>query len=263
MKKTVVLFLMCLCAFKTFSQSQSMNTASVANCLCSGQLWDVSMPYQPKVTFSAPGYSHRLMFTNYGFTIPATATITGVQVNFSYTSNASNMATLRDTVVMLIVGTYLAGYTQALATPNYTGNNTVAIGSSIDTWGTYLAPGDVNDSGFGFNFKLISQLGGINFAFVNGASITVFYILSNGLKESQSMAAKTKVYASEKQLKLSSELSEPAEVTLYSGPGNKLTTYTMEANSSKTIDVSDYATGVYFYTIKSNNTQRSGKLIIH
>jgi hypothetical protein len=262
MKKTGVAFLMCLMAFKTFSQSQSMNTASVANCLCTGDLWDISIPYQPKVTFSAPGHSHRLMFTNYGFTIPSTATITGVQVNFSYTSNASN-ATLRDTTVMLLVGTYLAGYTQALSTPNYIGNSAVSIGGPLDTWGTYLGPNDVNDSGFGFNFKLISQLGGVNFAFVNGATITVFYILTNGIKESQSMMAQTKIYASGKQVTLTSDLQEPAEVTIYSMTGTKLTTFKLNPNSTGQLDISDYSPGIYIYTIKSKSDERSGKLIIN
>ncbi|MDZ4666224.1 MAG: T9SS type A sorting domain-containing protein [Bacteroidota bacterium] len=258
---TCLLILFALKALPQQSLSQTLGAGSASNCLCSGDLWNVSDQLKPNVTFSAAGYSHRVLFTNYGFTIPTNCTVTGVQVSFNYTSNVSN-ATLRDTIVMLLVGGYLAGYTQAAATPDYMGNNSVSIGSSIDMWGTYLTYNEINHPGFGFNFKLVSSVAGNKMGFTNGATITVFYDLASGIKESQSMRSKTKLYTDKKSVKISSDLAQNSEVSIYNILGTKLITVHLDANSNKELDLSNLSEGMYVYTIKSEGKERSGKFIL-
>ena len=262
MKKLSICLLM-LFAFATRAQtsSQSLNTASVANCQCIGNLWDLSVPFKPNVTFSAQGVSHRLLFTNYGFSIPNNATVTGVEVNFTYTSNAAP-GTLRDSVVQLLVGGYLAGYTQANNTPGYTGASVVQIGSSTDTWGAYLDASIVNDPGFGFNFKLVSNVGGNKMGFLNGAQLTVYYNAVAGVKESQTMSAKTKLYTDKKNVKISSDLPDNSEVSIYNILGTKLMSVRLDSNSNKDLDLSALSNGMYVYTIRSGGKERSGKFIL-
>jgi hypothetical protein len=263
MMKKLTLFLLVMFALKAMPQqsSQSLNTASVANCQCIGNLWNLSVPFKPNVTFSAQGVSHRLLFTNYGFTIPSNATVTGVEVNFTYTSNAAP-GTLRDSVVQLLVGGYLTGYTQAANTPGYTGASVVQIGSSTDTWGAYLDASFVNDPGFGFNFKLVSTVGGNKMGFLNGAQLTVYYNAIAGIRESQTMSAKTKLYTDKRSVKISSDLPDNSEVNIYNILGTKLMSVHLDANSNKDLDLSSLSDGMYVYTIRSGSKERSGKFIL-
>jgi hypothetical protein len=242
-------------------QSVSATSGSVANCLCVGDLWDVSNQLKPHVTFSASGVSHRVLFTNYNFNIPASATVTGYEVSFSYTSNVT-IHTLKDTVVHLLVGGNIAGIAQEASTPNYVGNNTMVIGSPTNIWGVWLAPSQINDPTFGFNFKLYSAQAGVKFGFTNGATITIYYVTASGIRESQSMASKTKLYTDKKNVKISSDLDENSQVSIYNILGSKLMTINLEANSSKEFDLSNLSNGLYVYTIKSGNKERAGKFIL-
>ena len=260
--KKVILLLFVLCSFRAFSQSQTLNTSTVTLCTCAGDVWNIAMPFKPSVTFTAPGLSKKLMFTNYGFNIPASATITGVEVNFTYTTTAPSNS-LRDTLVMLLNSGFLTGVTQETLTGFYNSpTNSVSIGGIGNMWGWGWTPALINSVGFGFNFKLVSDFAGTGFGFVNGASITVFYDLPSGLKESQQMIPKTKVYNTHKLVTLSSENTEASEVIIYSVLGAKLMTIQLDTNSKKEIDFSDFNTGIYVYTLKQGSKQSSGKFIL-
>lgn len=243
------------------AQSQSLNTATATNCACSGQLWDVSVPYKPSVTFSSPGVSHRLMFTNYGFTIPSTASVTGVEVSFSYTSNVNDNS-LRDSIVTLLHNSTVLGFAKESSTGFYMGSNTVTLGGNGDLWGTAWDPPSVNSSGFGFDFKLVSDAAGNQFTFVNGATITIYYSLNTGITQSQSRTLETKVDCENKIVNIKSDSNECAHVCIYSIAGTKCAEHTIDANSSKTIDVSYLKEGIYIYTLNTKTSERSGKFII-
>ncbi len=260
MKKLIILLLV-VCSLKNFGQSQTLNSANVVNCACSGQLWDVSTPYKPKVTFAAAGPSHRIMFTNYGFTIPLTASVTGVEFSFSYTSNVTDNS-LRDTSVQLLHNGFLVGTAKEANTPFYFGSNTVTIGGNGELWGVVWDPPSVNSIGFGFDFKLISQTAGNHLVFDNGASITIYYTLNTGVSKSQTRSIETKLYSHNKIVKINSEFNERAEVSVYSILGNKCASFTIDAQSVKEIDASNFTSGIYIYTIKTKSEERSGKFIV-
>jgi hypothetical protein len=162
----------------------------------------------------------------------------------------------------LLVGGYLTGYTQAANTGDYTGASMVQIGSNIDTWGAFLDPSIVNDPGFGFNFKLVSSVAGNKMGFLNGAQLTVYYNAVAGIRESQTMSAKTKLYTDKKHVKLSSDLPENSELNIYNILGTKLMSVHLDPNSSKDLDLSTLSQGIYVYTIKSGKEERSGKFIL-
>ncbi len=260
MKKFIVCFLV-MFSIKANSQQQSSNTATATNCNCIGNLWDVSVPFKPNVTFTQTGVTHRLLFTNYNFSIPASCTVTGYEVSFSYTNNVTTQI-LRDSLVQLLYQSTMCGLSQEASTPNYVGDGTITIGSPSNIWGVWLTANEINHPGFGFNFKLWSPSTGVKFGFVNGATITIYYVLPNGIKESQSSSATTKVFLDKKNVMLSTDLPENSEVTVYNILGTKLLSTRLDASSSKQLDLSSFSDGMYVYTIKSGNNERSGKFIL-
>lgn len=260
--KKLILVILVMVASKAFSQqSMSANTSSAANCNCIGNLWDISVPFKPNVTFTQTGVTHRILFTHYNFNIPASCTVTGYEVSFSYTSNVTNHI-LRDSLVQLLYGGQMAGISQESITPNYVGNGTVTIGDPNNIWGVWLGANDINHTGFGFNFKLWSPNQGVKFGFMNGATITIYYVLPNGIKESQSSSATTKVFLDKKNVMLSTDLPENSEVNIYNILGTKLLSTRLDAGSSKQLDLSSFSDGMYVYTIRSGNKERSGKFIL-
>ena len=262
MKKILFLLTLLFCE-KAFAQCQALNTNTVSLCPCPGELWDVSLPLQPSITFTGAGPSKRVMFTSYGFNIPTSATITGVQVSFSYSTANVTGSSLRDSLVTLMNGGFIIGPSKEALTGFYTGANSYTLGGPTDLWGTMWQPIMINNPGFGFNFKLISSQAGSHFSFVNSASITVCYDLPSGLKEWQSKTTDAKIYAANKQLKIRSQVSETSEVSIYSILGTKLSSFSMDGLSTKEIDLSSYSNGIYIYTLRTKTTERSGKFILN
>ncbi|MBK7309466.1 MAG: T9SS type A sorting domain-containing protein [Sphingobacteriaceae bacterium] len=260
--KTFLLGLLIMFAPHAFAQqSMSANTSSVSNCLCTGNMWDLSIPFKPNVTFTQTGITHRILFTNYNFNIPTSCTVTGYEVSFSYTSNITNHI-VRDSMVYLLNANNISGISQELLTPNYVGNGNITFGDPTNLWGVWLGAPDINNPGFGFNFKLYSANQGVKFGFTNGATITIHYILASGIKESQSGSATTKVFLDKKNVLLSTDLPENSEVIIYNILGTKLVFTRLDANSSKQLDLSNLSEGIYVYTIKAGNRERSGKFIL-
>lgn len=127
-------------------------------------------PYLPKgngagvlyqqVKMSINTYGDYAGWSGFGFSIPAGATILGVQAIISkdQVSSAATGAVTTDKSVKLIVGGAPAGTDHAdHATPwlvvvlgtDPSGGRTSSYGSSTDLWGLALTPAVVNDPGFG------------------------------------------------------------------------------------------------------------------
>lgn len=241
--------------------NQSANTNSVSLCSCVGEVWNISTPYKPYVTFPAAGPSKRIMFTGYGFNIPLTATVTGIEASFTYSTVNTTTNTLRDTLVNLLYNGTVVGNSQASVTPAFANTGSVLVGSSNDTWGWFWNPTDINAQGFGLNFKVISNAAGAEFHFTYGASIRVYYDLPNGIKESQKQNAMHKILVDQKQLLLVTE--QNAEISIYSILGNKLVSMRTEGGASKELNLSAYPTGLYVYSIKTQFGEQSGKFILN
>ncbi len=261
MKKFILGFLLIFASQAFAQQSMSANTSSVANCICTGNMWDLSVPFKPNVTFTQVGVTYRILFTNYNFNIPATCTVTGYEVSFSYTSNITNHI-VRDSMVYLLYAGNIAGISQESITPNYVGNGTVTIGDPTNLWGAWLGAPQINHPGFGFNFKLFSANQGVQFGFMNGATITIYYVLPSGIKASQSGSGTTKIFVDKRNVMLNTDLLEDSEITIYTILGTKILSTHLEANSHKQLDLSNLSEGMYVYTIKAGYKERSGKFIL-
>lgn len=119
--------------------------------------------------------SNYLKATNFGFTIPSTAQITGITVNVERSSTTLN-GTHDDSIKLTYNGS-LVGSDKASATEWPTSDAVATYGSSIDMWGTTWSASQINDSTFGVEISAIADLAGT--AQVDFVSITVDYIGAN------------------------------------------------------------------------------------
>lgn len=129
-------------------------------------------------------YSNTASFTGFGFAIPLTATITGIQVD-AMQRVSSPGGGIHDSVLVLIlngtaVSSNYADPTNWLDTPTM---NT--YGDSTDTWAYSWVPAEINDPSFGLEYSLTNdsydQPASLDFL-----SMTVYYQTGTGIKSQTS-----------------------------------------------------------------------------
>lgn len=117
--------------------------------------------------------THYLLATNFGFSVPGGATVTGIVVGVERraTLNAAQDSSLR-----LFVAGVVAGDNRASG-DNWPINDVSRdYGSNSDLWGLTLAPSDVNSAGFGVGIAATTNEGrGAETPEVDFISITVYY----------------------------------------------------------------------------------------
>lgn len=110
--------------------------------------------------------SHYIKVTNYGFTLPGTATITGIEVSVKKDTN--NASVTFDNSVKLVKANVISGNNNASASAWNGLAQISTYGGSSDLWGLSWTYTDINDSTFGVAFSAKS-VGGT-------ASPSVYYI---------------------------------------------------------------------------------------
>lgn len=115
--------------------------------------------------------SNYLKVTNFGFTIPTDATITGVTVAIERSSTVLNGT--HDDSIKLVKGGTISGNEKATATQWPTSDGVATYGSATDLWGLTLTPADINASTFGVAISAIADLAST--AQVDYVSITIDY----------------------------------------------------------------------------------------
>lgn len=118
------------------------------------------------------GTSQKLRASNFGFSIPSTATITGVLVEVE--RNAANTNRHADDNVQLLKAGAESGTDLATGTAITTTKQFVSYGADGNLWGNTLTPTDVNNSGFGVSYKIV-RTGTATTTSVYRIRITVFY----------------------------------------------------------------------------------------
>lgn len=119
-----------------------------------------------------PGNSDYLQATNFGFSIPNGATITGIKVEVEAHGTIGGGTDSADLTAKLIKGGSIVGNNKAVISTFPTGDAYIPYGSSSDLWGTTLTPADVNASNFGFAYQVTSNAGT---ASIDHIRITVYY----------------------------------------------------------------------------------------
>ncbi len=123
--------------------------------------------------------SRYLRATNFGFSIPTNATITGIEARIEKSeANNSTSTYIRDYSVRLVKNGTLVGDNKALTSTNWsTSDTTVSYGGSNNLWGTTWSVGDINDSDFGLALSVGRSGSSNETARVDYMSLVVYYTL--------------------------------------------------------------------------------------
>lgn len=281
MKKTLLISTIFLffATAKAQVQSQGFNAPDTAEtmpssmCLsCPGSSWypeanvaledtNYATGYMSKAGFcwqSSCYFTRALVARDFGFSIPANASITGIEVKVNRMADTANAVT--DTVVQLILNSNLIGqnkYNQSfwpatLATQFY--------GDSANLWGlTSLTAADVNDADFGVYIK--TQNHDTDYykqAKIDFVAMKVYYTSSpNTIKEHAHTfaAVNASVSPDSKELVINTFTTiAKLDIELYSILGNKViaTTSHSDKNIHK-VSLPVLTSGMYL--VKIGNTQ--------
>ena len=119
-----------------------------------------------------PGDSHYLVGTNFGFSIPLSATINGILFEPQNTEHCEESI---DTRIRLVKGGVI-GSTDRSTGSDWGNGSYIPYGSSSDLWGTTLTPSDVNASNFGIALAAHS-VNGNSCVGVDHVRATVYYTI--------------------------------------------------------------------------------------
>jgi len=112
---------------------------------------DTAYAVADSANFDTGVYTFRLDATNFGFSIPAGATIDGVVVEIEY-----NGAKATDALVQLIQGGTPAGTNNSVGAAIPATDTINTYGSSSDKWGSTWTVADITASNFGVAYAAIS-----------------------------------------------------------------------------------------------------------
>ncbi len=118
--------------------------------------------------------SKRITIDALGFSVPSTAAITGIKVEYKKQRGASNGP--RDNLVMLRKAGVLEGDNKANAEDWETDLTWVTYGGPGELWGYAWTPADINHADFGVAIKVISNAGaGPVAAYIDVGRVTIYY----------------------------------------------------------------------------------------
>ncbi len=118
------------------------------------------------------GDSHYLKATNFGFSIPTTATINGILVEVER-MESGGLGEVVDTYVKIVRSDGSFGTTNKADTVNWwVGESYKPYGGAADLWGESWTAADINDADFGVGFAAGFGMTTIN---VDHIRITVYY----------------------------------------------------------------------------------------
>lgn len=122
--------------------------------------------------------SHYLKATNFGFSIPAGATITGILAEIQ--KQTDTLGDGKDITVKIVKSDGTLGATnKALATAWPTTEAYSSYGSSSDLWGETWASTDINNANFGIVISESSNDTGGSVESIDHIRITVYYTLGS------------------------------------------------------------------------------------
>lgn len=117
--------------------------------------------------------THYIKCVGYGFSVPGTATIVGIEVTIEgKVANAASNSTVDDRVRLVKAGTIQSTDRAFIEFNN--GDNEYVHGSPTDLWGDTWTPSDINNANFGAAFAARSNSGADDIS-IDHISITVYY----------------------------------------------------------------------------------------
>lgn len=120
--------------------------------------------------------THYLLCTNFGFSIPNNATITGILAEIKKKTTQGN---IQDSIVSVIKSNGSIGSTNKAILTNWVAFTLTyaSYGNSSDLWGETWTPADINNSNFGLAISATLVVANVNIANIDDVRITVSYTL--------------------------------------------------------------------------------------
>lgn len=199
-------------------------------------------------------YSNVASFTNFGFTIPLNATIHGIKVDVVQRVSSPGGGIRDSSLVLVLNGTALSS---DYADPSYwldTPTSNV-YGDSTDTWAYSWTVNEINDPGFGLEYRLTNDSYDQP-ASLDYLSMTVFYQTGTGISSQSSTS--WNIGFIENHLMISAEASVLAKglmVEVSDIQGKVCFTKNVEPGNRKldlNVDASSWLNGIYFLNITSD-----------
>ncbi len=126
------------------------------------------------VTISTGQFSRYLRTSSFGFAIPATSVINGIELRVTRRANA-NSGSIVDSFVQLVQGTAAVGANKANTSVLWGDTfQTVVYGGPNDKWGTTLTASDINAANFGAQLS-VGTTSNSRTAYVDNMRLTVYF----------------------------------------------------------------------------------------
>ncbi len=148
-----------------------------------GNITAPGAPYAYVTLYHLHIYSNYLQGTQYGFNIPADATITGIEVNINRMSESRNPNVVDNVVSLEKDGSIVGDNKADLVTAWPTVFTVATYGGEGDLWGTTWLASDINSPDFGVALAANRDNNGNNSrqAVVDSMQITVYYSYTSSL----------------------------------------------------------------------------------
>lgn len=175
-----------LLPFLGFSQSQTFSPSTITTNTSVGTIdWNNTGNVSANGggvaetnTMAKNEISYYIVSTNFGFSVPAGATITGIEVKINKAAQPVGDGGMKDQNINIIKGGAIGSTNRK---DNGTWGTTLAYttyGTSTDMWGETWTPAEVNASDFGIALTVKKTGNGTKVAEIDHITITVHYIVA-------------------------------------------------------------------------------------
>ena len=204
--------------------------------------------------------SNYLKATSFGFSIPVTATICGIEVNVERSKIANPS---RDYEIKLVKNNIVTGTNHA-SLVNWPDNtdSVMTYGSNSDLWGATWTPAEINAAGFGAAVSTINMGNSSSIPRVDQITVKVYYSTGTSTGNNAGVVNEVSLFPNPSSgtfILQTSEINSNLIITNVLGEKiyeTKILTGQVE------IDLSDRAKGIYFVQVSSLEGRSTKKIII-
>jgi hypothetical protein len=191
-------------------------------------------------------------FSGFGFKVPLSATITGVQLDILQRVSSPGGG-IHDSVLTLAMNGVAIGNNKASSINWFDTPQTQIYGGSTDTWGNVLSVNDVNDSGFGILYE-ITNTSYDQTASVDFMSMTIHYQLGTTLYEQSSSPWLVNLNENALVIKVQTELEYSTTLKVFNSNGQLVYNQAYTSNHhqiDENISTINWHSGLYLVHVEN------------
>ena len=208
--------------------------------------------------------SRYLKATGFGFSIPTTASICGIEVKversrlgiWPITDNG-----IRVLKYNAVTGTNYAAVNLAWGSTD----SVVTYGSNSDLWGTTWTPAQINASSFGAAVSVKKNLFSLASAKVDQITIKVFYDNSTGIADNTVGNDAIRIFPNPSSGNFTitfPDITNNGSIEIYSALGERIFSESVSLTSKKEINLNNISSGIYFVKVYDGEKYYCKKIIV-